>query len=247
MGAGDKKERITKLLEQTPSKIKLKTPGALQKRKDWDDSVSASAIGAPVEGKSNRGGRNADGKNNSVRNDLQSRSKMQGSKSPTRGDSPNAAYTGKNTNKPNAYKKNLYLYNKAGRRGKSPGKKTTKRSALSGNGDEQLNISESNRRIEKYDNMIGAALGRRNKDYDVPKKLSLGYRPVIPDPGHKARRNKNYNLDLQQERNEEHLSAVSVPPLKIPKGDPYYEEEIKLAQSARSTDQQTHSNYYSQQ
>ena len=94
--------------------------------------------------------------------------------------------------------------------------------------------------------MIGAALGKRNKDYDVPKKLSLGYRPVIPDSNPKAvRRNKNNNLDLQEERNGEHLSAVSVPPLKIPKGDPYYEEEIKLAQSARSTDQQTHSNYYS--
>ena len=41
MGAGDKKERITKLLEQTPSKIKLKTPGALGRgKKEWDDSIS---------------------------------------------------------------------------------------------------------------------------------------------------------------------------------------------------------------
>ena len=52
----------------------------------------------------------------------------------------------------------------------------------------------------------------------------------------------NNNLDL----NEENLSAVSVPPLKIPKNDPYYEDEVKVAQSARSTEQQTHSNYYSQ-
>ena len=91
--------------------------------------------------------------------------------------------------------------------------------------------------------MMQAALGKkRNKDYDVPKKLSLGYKPVIPSPNQKRRNKMNNNLDL----NEENLSAVSVPPLKIPKNDPYYEDEVKVAQSARSTEQQTHSNYYSQ-
>ena len=61
---------------------------------------------------------------------------MRAKDSPSRGDSPNAAYAGKNQSRPNAYKKNLHLYSKVGRRGKSPGKKTTKKSALSGNGDE---------------------------------------------------------------------------------------------------------------
>ena len=79
---------------------------------------------------------------------------------------------------------------------------------------------------------MAAALGKkRNKDYDVPKKLSLGYKPVIPSPTQK-KRNKTNNLDL----NAENVSAVSVPPLKIPKGDPYYEDDVKLAQSARSTE-----------
>ena len=220
----------------------MKTPATLHKGKEWDDSVSVGALpNNNNERTAASRGRNGDGKTNSVRNDPQGRFQLRKndmrpehqsvSNMPSRGDSPNAAYSGKNPNsKLNAYKKNLHLYSKVGQRGKSPGKKTTKKSALSGNGDEQLNISESNRRIEKYDNMIGAVLGRkRNKDYDVPKKLSLGYRPVIPSPGRRVggQRNinkTNNNLDLLEERNEEHLSAVSVPPLKIPQGDPYYEE-----------------------
>ena len=70
MGVDEKKNRITKLLEQTPSKIKLKTPATLHKGKEWDDSVSVGAL--PTEGTASRG-RNADGKTNSVRNDPQGR------------------------------------------------------------------------------------------------------------------------------------------------------------------------------
>ena len=72
MGADDKKERITKLLEQTPSKIKLKTPAAiLRGKKEWDDSIST---GIPLEGPEARGGRNAKAGSGSVKNDALARS-----------------------------------------------------------------------------------------------------------------------------------------------------------------------------
>lgn len=109
MGVDDKKERITKLLEQTPSKIKLKTPAALGRnnKKDWDDSIS---YGIPEEGQETRGGRNAKGKAGSVRNDAQDRSNMRAKEQPSRGDSPTGAYNNKNSNKLTAYtQKNKYL------------------------------------------------------------------------------------------------------------------------------------------